>query len=91
MFLVRSKRKIQAQLVKAETVNAPNPANAASTITVPGLKTTKTCIYEEIDSDHADEILDVENIAYQKKDFRRRCSTPCSDASKEDETYYTTI
>ena len=74
--------------MKAKTVNAPSPA---STVTVPGLKTTTTCIYEEVDSDHADGILDVENIAYQKKDFRRRCSTPCSDASKEDETYYTTI
>ena len=86
VLLVRSKRKIQVQLVKAELVNAPNP-----TSTVPGLNPTKTCIYEEVESDHADGILDVENIAYHKKDFRRRCSTPCSDASREDETYYTTI
>jgi hypothetical protein len=88
VFLVRSKRKIQVQLVKAQTktVNAPNP-----TSTVSGLNSTKTCIYEEVDGDHADEICDVENIAYHKKEFRRRFSTPCSDGSGEDETYYTTI
>ena len=72
--------------MKAQTMKAPNP-----TSTVTGLKSTKNCIYEELDGDRADGILDVENIAYHKKDFNRRCATPCSDGSGEDVAYYTTI
>ena len=84
VFLVQSKRKIQVQLLKAQTSNP--------TITdVPGLKSAKSCMYEEVGGDHANEILDVENIAYHKKDLSRRCATPCSDASGEDVAYYTTI
>ena len=86
-FLVRSKKKIQVQLVKAQAINPTSTAPIGT-----GLKSTRNCIYEELDGDRANETVDVENIAYSKKDFHRRCATPCSDDSGENEAaYYTTI
>ena len=85
-FLVQKYKKIRVQLVKVQTMKA-----LALMGTMPMKAVNSNRIYEDLDGDRANEILDVENIAYHKKDFRRRCATPCSDGSGEDEAYYTII
>jgi hypothetical protein len=89
VFLVRAYKKIQIEVVKVQTMKVPAPMG---TMSMKGaLNPNSNQIYEELDGDNANEILDVENIAYPKRDFHRRCATPCSDDSGQDDAYYTTI
>lgn len=69
-------------------MKAPAPMGTMSIKGV--LNPNNNRIYEELDGDITNETLDVENMAYPKRDFHRRCATPCSDGSEED-AYYTTI
>ena len=92
VFLIRAYRKVQVQLVKVQTVKAPVPVCTTPITAIQKPNTNR--IYEELDGDvaHADEVLDVENLAYPTKDFHRsRCATPCSDSGEAEGAYYCTI
>ena len=84
IFLVRAFKKLQVQLVKVQTVKAPETAPMRAVRTP-----NSNRIYEELDGD---QVLDVENLVYPMKDFHRsRCATPCSDSGEADDAYYSTI
>ena len=92
VLLARAYKKVQVQLVKVQTVKAPLPVCTTPTTAI--CKPNTNRIYEELDGDIAcaDEVLDVENLAYPTKDFHRsRCATPCSDSGEAEGAYYCTI
>ena len=91
VFLVRAYKKIQAKVVNVQARKLPAPSTASTEHTTN--KPSHNRIYEEVDSNHAGEVLDVENMAYPRKDFHRlRCATPCSgDSGETDDAYYSTV
>ena len=90
IFLIQAYKKIRVQLVKVQTVKASTPTGTVPMRAVRRPNTNR--IYEDIDGDLADEVLDVENLVYPRKDFHRsRCATPCSDSGETNDAYYSTI